>query len=172
MDKRWLFIVIILILAVCCGYFIASSSDNVGNAIADLNKSTVTLPHGFSVGETTPDSIELIKRNHPEKIFIQDLGKGDKALDEFKYELKSLSKNDNSEVISNSTNSTENFKSYTILYKYYKDDEVTNESISTVYTANHTFLVKLSGFNSNDEMNDYMNFVIKTIKPDYKKSQE
>ena len=171
MDKRWLAILIILIMAICCGYYVVSSSNSVGNAIADLNKSTVTLPYGFSVGKTTPDSVELIKRNHSEKIFLKDLGKEDKALAEFENEIKTLSKSNETSVTGNLTNNTDNIKVYTIYYQYIKDDNILNESISSVYTYNHTYLVKLTGFPDDNTMNEYLNSIIDTIRPDYKKSQ-
>ena len=75
MDKRWISILIIIILAICCGYLIVSSSNTVGNAIVDVNKSTVTIPHHFSVGSEEKDSIVLNERSGTAKLFVKDLGK-------------------------------------------------------------------------------------------------
>ena len=45
-------------------------------------------------------------------------------------------------------------------------------SNSYLCTYGHTFLVKMTGFDNTDDMNKNLNFVAKTLKPDYKQSQD
>ena len=172
MDRRWILILIIIILAVCCGYFVVSNSDTVGNAIIDINKSTAVLPPGFSVGGSDSSSISLYQKNHPEKIFIKDLGKGEFALDEIDKKNKSFSNNPDIEILDNVKNITEDRELYTIHYQNYSDKESLNLSVSYLNTYNHTFLLKCSGFNDINQIDKNLNFLAETIKPDYKKSQE
>ncbi len=82
MDKRWIMILIIIIIAGICGYFIASSSDTVGNAIVDVNTFTVTVPHNFGIDSTVDETI-FIKRGSNEKVSLKDLGKQDSGLKEY-----------------------------------------------------------------------------------------
>ena len=167
MDKRWILILIIIIIACGCGYFIINSSTTVGNAIADVNKFTVTIPEGFSSGESASTSLLLIKKQSVEKIYIEDLGKKDIALDKYNSDAKKLSN-----IISNSTEKIEVITVYTLYYEDSSNSNSLNMSNSYLCTYGHTFLVKMTGFDNTDDMNKNLNFVAKTLKPDYKQSQD
>ena len=69
-------IIAILIVGVSCMYFIVDNSTTVGNAITTFSKSSVTLPFGFSVGETNTESAKLYNKQNNETINIHDKGKG------------------------------------------------------------------------------------------------
>ena len=172
MDKRWIFILITIIIAVCCGYFIANSSDSVGNAITDVNTFTVTVHPNFGIESSTVDTTTLIKRGGIEKVSIKDLGKKNIASKEYDKKIKSLSKNPDIEIKSNSSDTTGNYKIYTIIYQNNAKSELYNQSVSYLYTYNHTFSLNLRGFSDVSYMNDVINFTAKTLQPDYKKSQE
>lgn len=172
MDRRWILILIIIILAVCCGYYIASNSDNVGNAIIDINKSTAVLPPSFSVGGTELDSVSLYQKNATAKIFIKDLGKGKFASDKIKKINKTLSNDPNIKILDDSNNISQDREIYTLYYQNYSDTESFNQSVSYLNTINHTFLLKCSGFDDINQIDKNLNFLAETIKPDYKKSQE
>ena len=145
MDKRWIAIIIIMILAVICGYFVVSYSDTVGNAIVDVNKSTTALPPGFSVGDSDKDSVILYMKDNVKKIYIKDLGKGDLGLNKKNQMIKSLSKDGDIEIIDNVTNSTGENKLYTIYYQNYSNTKLMNQSYSYLYSQNHTYLIKCDG---------------------------
>ena len=172
MDKRWILILITIIMAVCCGYFIVSSSDSVGNAITDVNTFTVTVNPGFGIESTTLDTTNLIKRDGIEKVSIKDLGKKNIALKEYNKKIKSLSKNPDIEITGNSSNTAGNYKIYTIIYHNNAKEELHNQSVSYLYTYKHTFSLSLNGFSDVSYMNEVINFTAKTLQPDYKKSQE
>lgn len=172
MDKRWILILIVIIMAVVCGYFIVSSSNTVGNAIVDVNKFTVTVPPGFGIESSTADTTTLIKKGGVEKVSIKDLGKKDIALSEYNKKLKSMSKNGDIEIISNTTDSRDNLTIDTIKYQDYSKENLTNQSITYLYTYERTFSVKLTGFSDVNYMDDVLTFIADTLKPDYKKSQE
>ena len=172
MDKRWISILIIIILAICCGYLIVSSSNTVGNAIVDVNKSTVTIPHHFSVGSEEKDSIVLNERSGTAKIFVKDLGKISNFKKLFDKEVKSLSDNEEIDILKNTTNSTADFEYYTVYYQDYSDSEMYNKSITYLYKFKHTYLVKCDGFKDTGFLDSNLDLIINTIKLDYKKSQE
>ena len=172
MDKRWISILIIIIIAVCCGYLITSSSNTVGNAIVDVNKSTVTIPHHFSVGNEEKNSVELNERSGTAKILIKDLGKVNNFKELFDKEIKSLSNNEEIEILDNTTNSTENFEYYRVYYQDHSDSDVYNKSTTYLYKFNHTYLVKCEGYNNIGFMDSSLDIIVNTIKLDFKKSQE
>lgn len=171
MDKRWIAILFIIIIACGCGYYIIKSSSTVGNAIADVNTHSVTLPYGFSVGHSESNSIALIDKNTNEKIYIKDVGKGDSAASSFNSNLKKLSKE--KEVINNTTKTTDN--NVVIYIAHYVDlnnESLKNQSIAYYYTYGHTFQLKLSGFNDISNLDDKITFIADTTHPDYKKPQD
>lgn len=161
-----------MMLAVCCGYYVVSTSDTVGNAIIDIHKSTAVLPPGFSVGETSSDSVSLYEKEGVAKIFIKDLGKGDIASDEIEKKNKSLSSSADIKIIDNNHTTLGDAKIYTIYYQNTSDTESFYYSVSYLNTYNRTFLLKCEKFDNTAEIDKNLNLLTETIKPDYKKSQE
>lgn len=168
MDKRWIGILVIIIIACLCGYLVVNSSNTVGNAITDVNKSTVTLPHDFSVETSDSESTTLINKNTGSKIFIKDLGKKDVALDKFNEKFKNLSSDKSIVIEKNTSTVNDEIQMYSVFYK--NDSEY--RSFSYVHTYNHTYLIKGSGFSDANDLINKINFVANTIQPDYKKSQD
>lgn len=168
MDKRWIGILLIIIIACVCGYLVISSSNTVGNAITDVGKSTVTLPHGFSVKDDDSDSTTLFNKNSKAEIYIEDLGKKDQSLDCFNSEMKNLSSDKDIEIVKNTTNITDDFKLYSVFYT--KGNETM--SVSYIFKNNHTFLIKCSGFDDINDLADKINFIADNLEIDYKKSQD
>ena len=70
--------------------------------------------------------------------------------------------------ISDSTHSVNNIKVYTITYK---DNDETKYS-SFAYVCNHTYCINMSGYNNADKVTDDLDFIIKTIQPDYKQGKD
>lgn len=172
MDKRWILIIIILIAAISCGYLIISSSNTVGNAIVDVNSSTVTLPPGFSITGSEISNVELTKKPTSEKIFIKDLGKNSNAKLLFDKKLDSFSKNEDIEIFNNGTNSTDEFEYYTIYYQEYSKSDLDNQSVTYLNKSGHIYLLKFSGYTDMNQMDENLDTIIHTLNLDYKKSQE
>lgn len=171
MDKRWIAILVIFVIGVSCLFFIAETSNTVGSAIADVNKAIVTMPHDFSKEDSDSNSLLLKNKGTNEKILIEDLGKNDTALDEFNSKIQSFSGNPNILNMKNKTNETGNFKVYTIYYNNATQTNTTN-AISYVYKINHTFYIKMVDFKNTDNLDSDLNFIIETLQPDYKRSQD
>ena len=104
MDRRWIAILIILIIGIGCGYFIAQHSSTIGHAIADVSKSTVSIPYGFSAGLADEKSLVIENKNTKEKMYIEDLGPGDTAKKSLEYKLGKIS--EDNEIIDNTTITT------------------------------------------------------------------
>ena len=171
MDKRWILILIILIVGLACMYAIVDSSNTVGNAITVLNKSVVTLPDDFGIGNTEKNSVELIGKNDDEKVYIEDFGKKDIALELFKDNLSALSHKSEFKILKNTTESINNITVYKIYLQDCTTENITNVTMAYIYSNNHTFMIKITGSNqSNMEKN--LNFLVSTIQPDYKQSQD
>ena len=171
MDKRWISILIIIIIACACGYLIVQYSDTVGNAIVDVNKSTLTIPTGFSNQYSDDNSVLLVHRGTSESIYVKDLGKSDIAKSNFINNEKSLKNNNENEVYANTTKMGDNTV-YTIYYTNITNSEAKNMSNSYFYSYKHTYLIKMSGFDSLDTLNENLEKIVTAIKPDYKQSQD
>ena len=167
MDKRVIAIIIILIIGIGCMFYTASNSNTVGSAITSFSKTIITLPHGFSVEDTTHKTAQLYNKNTPEKINISDLGKTDFASERYEDTLKALRENPNINDITPSTKTVNNLSVYTIAY----NDGGTKYS-SFVYACNHTYGINMTGYDDANKANDNLEFIIKTIQPDYKKGKK
>jgi hypothetical protein len=167
MDKRWIAILIIMVIAGGCIYFISQTSPTVGSAIADVNNTCVTLPYGFSTGPSDDRSLEMNNKNTGEQVIITDLGKGDVAKEFFDNNLNDLSKSKNK--ILDTENVTEN--GVTVYIAHYIDSK-DNKSIAYYYTYGHTYSLQLNGFDDFDRMDEIITFIAGTTHPDYKKAQD
>lgn len=152
-------------------YFVVDSSTTVGNAITVVNKSVVTLPNDFGIGDSEKNSVELIGKHSDEKIYIEDFGKKDVALESFKENLSAFSHNSNFNLIKNTTDNINNITVYKIYLTDYTIENVTNTTLAYIYTCNHTFMIKIDGSDQN-QIEDDLNFLVRTIQPDYKQSQD
>lgn len=170
MDKRWIAILIIMIIGIGCGYFIAQHSSTIGHAIADVSKSTVSMPYGFSATPVGETGLKLENKNTKETIYIEDLGSGDNTKKSFEEKFEKISKAKNNKVIENTVITTPNgIKAYTAHYNDFNKEPSKNKSIAYFYTYGHTFYTKLTGFKDIDNTEEMMIFIIDSVQPDYKK---
>lgn len=173
MDKRWIVILIIMIIGIGCGYLISQHSTTIGHSIADVSKSTVSMPYGFSAGKADDTSLKLENRNTKEKIFIEDLGPKNIAKESFKKELKELSKSGNIKIINDTEITTQNgLKVYIAHYSDLDKENLKNQSIAYYYTYGHTFYTKMTGFSDIATMDETLVFISDSLQPDYKKPQD
>jgi hypothetical protein len=167
MDKRWILIIIIAIVALGCGYLIVESSTSVGQAVTVIDKFAATVPEGFSVLESRNYDVTLEHDGGPEKMNIKSLGKNKKAkpiIKEFKKNMSSTYK-----ILDNKTWKTpEGHKVYTIYYK----NSTENLSRSYFYGYNYTFVATTTGYNNASEINKDVAYIADTLRPDYKQSQD
>lgn len=168
MDKRWLIIIIIFIIGLGSMYYIVDNSNTVGSAITTFSKTTITIPEGFSVGDTSSDSVELYSKKNPEKITIYDYGKGNTAISDLKNITALYQENAD---LTNITNKTENISDQTVYSIDLMDGNGTNQ-ISAFYRQNHTYVLVMEEFKNPDDINKNLEFIITTMTPDYKQAQD
>ena len=168
MDKRVIAIIVILIIGGSCMFYTAFNSSTVGSAITTFSKTTFTLPHGFSVGETDDYVAELYNKNTPEKINISDLGKNDSSLGEYEKTLAMLNMDPTINNIKNSAKTVQNLNVYTISY----ETGAGTKYSFFVYTCNHTYCINMTGFDDVNRVDNTLDVLIKTIHPDYKQGKD
>lgn len=169
MDKRWAFIIIILLIGLGSMVLIVSNSDTVGSAIVTFSKTTITLPHGYSVDEADGYSVSLYKKDGAEKITIEDEGKKDtskESLMNLSDEILGLEGNNTT------TNITKNKINNVSVYQ----TEITYENgtvyLSSLYYQKHTYIIIMEKFKNKDDVDKEIKFIINTMHPDYKQSQD
>ena len=171
MDKRWILIIIIAIIGIGTMYQIVSNSTSIGTPITTLNKSIVTIPNDFTTGDSDKKSTELFnKSNTDERVYMEDLGKGNISLEKFNNKLSAFSKDSNIKIIKNVTNITEGIDVHTIYYQKL-DNADKYESVSYISCINHTFYFKIYGYDNMDDMEYPLTFIVDTLQPDYKRTQ-
>lgn len=171
MDKRWIIILVILILGVSCMYLIADSSTTVGKAITIVNKSVVTLPQDFTVGDSDKNSADLVNKQTHEKVRIKDFGKNDSAFDRFSKKLNEIKHDSSVKNLKNSTLKVNNIKIYQVNFQNITNNS-TNTTLNYFYTCNHTFSIKTTGYSDNAKLDSDLNYIIGNMKPDFKQAQD
>lgn len=167
MDKRWLYILIILIIGISCMYLIVESSTTVGKATVKVNSFLVTVPDSFNIDGTGGHYAYLINRNTHESIYIHDVGKGN-FIDKNMSEKWDMTINE-PEKYMNLKNTTHKKNISTM---YYEDCNGTLNQITFFTKYNHTFYIKSEHFHDNNTMQKSAKSVIDSLIPNYKQKQE
>ena len=169
MDKRWIYILIIIIVGTSCLYLIAESSTTIGKATVKVNSYLVTVPDPFNIHSTGSHYAHLINRDTQERIFIEDLGKGDFINKNMSGRMADVEASGDNEDIENITVNIGNTSLPTI---YYKDSNGTFNQISYIIKYNHTFYIKSSHFHDNSTIKSNVKVIIDSLTPNYKQKQE
>ena len=169
MDKRWILIIIIAIIGLSSMYLIVDESMTVGSAITTFSKTTITIPEGFSVEDTSNNLLTLYNKNNNEKIEIYDFGKGNT--------IKEMQTNITSEILeeeglNNVTNRTINLEDTEISQTILKNGSNSKVVISYFYKYNHTYSIIMTGYNKVNTTTQDLDWILCTLRPDYKQSQD
>lgn len=169
MDKRWILIIIIAIIGLSSMYLIVDESMTVGSAITTFSKTTITIPEGFSVEDTSNNIVTLYNKNNNEKIEICDFGKGNI--------VKEMQTNITAEILqeeglNNVTNRTFNLDDTEINQTILKNGSNSKVVISYFYKYNHTYSIIMTGYNKVNTTTQDLDWILCTLRPDYKQSQD
>ena len=169
MDKRWILIIIIAIIGLSSMYLIVDESMTVGSAITTFSKTTITIPEGFSVEDTSNNLLTLYNKNNNEKIEIYDFGKGNT--------IKEMQTNITSEILeeeglNNVTNRTINLEDTEISQTILKNGSNSKVVISYFYKYNHTYSIIMTGYKKLNTTTQDLDWILCTLRPDYKQSQD
>ena len=169
MDKRWILIIIIAIIGLSSMYLIVDESMTVGSAITTFSKTTITIPEGFSVEDTSNNIVTLYNKNNNEKIEICDFGKGNT--------VKEMQTNITAEILqeeglNNVTNRTFNLDDTEINQTILKNGSNSKVVISYFYKYNHTYSIIMTGYKKLNTTTQDLDCIFYTLRPDYKQSQD
>ena len=169
MDKRWILIIIIAIIGLSSMYLIVDESMTVGSAITTFSKTTITIPEGFSVEDTSSNIVTLYNKKNNEKIEICDFGKGNT--------VKEMQTNITAEILqeeglNNVTNRTFNLDDTEINQTILKNGSNSKVVISYFYKYNHTYSIIMTGYKKLNTTTQDLDCILYTLRPDYKQSQD
>ena len=149
-------------------YVIADNSTTVGKAITTFSKTSITLPNGFSVGETDSKTAQLYSKQSNEKINIYDQGKGDSTKECFKNITDAYK---NNPKYYNINETTRNVNNITVLQLNMETNN-TLSSCAVFFDYNHTYLIEINGFEDINKLTEDLDFIITTLQPDYKQAKD
>lgn len=171
MDKRWILIIIILIVGISSLYFIANDSMKIGKAINTIDNVIITLPTDFKMTEKTDSFAEISNRNNDNTIQIELIKQKNKAQQLMKDKLSEL-KSENVIDIKNTTQNISGLTVYTINYQNITTDTPVNYSVNFVNKLNKTFIITAFNYTDNTSQLNDITEVIKTIRLDFKVKDE
>ena len=172
MDKRWLLILLILIAGLACMYYIVDSSTTVGKAVESINKTYVTVPDGFSIAEAKSASATFLNKATNEKIIVKDIGKQNTSEDDYNRKLDTLKNSGDINIVKNTSRDVNGVKVYQITYENLSDANVTNLTIAFTNSCDHSFVIKMLHYSDESEMEKDLDYIVSTIRPDYKKPKD
>lgn len=171
MDKRWIFIFIILIVGISSLYLITDDSMRIGKAITTIENVIVTLPTDFKVNADHETSVELVNRNTDEKILVELINQKNKAYSLMKSDLQEL-KNENVDNIKNKTQKISNITTYTISYQNLSSNPHMNYTVNYINKLNKTFIISTYDYNDNNSQMQDLKEIINTLRIDFKQKEK
>lgn len=169
MDRRWIYILIILIIGISALYCIASSSNNIGRAIVDVDKFVITIPDSFNIDETDKSTAALINRATNEKIGVTDWGKGNFINKIYQDEVTSAQNDEQIVKYENVTGFYHDIKIKTI-YKTTSNNKISSDTYFMKF--NHTIEIEARDFHDKDSIEKNVHFIMDTLNKDYKQKQD
>ena len=163
MDKRYLLILVVIII---CGInlsIIVNNSDTVGSTSVSVGKYLFSMPEGFNTHENNGNSIVI--QNDGVSIYF------DTALDSsdtYNNRLKYIDNQTQDKILSKGTLTIDNIEVNSV---YYQDVNHTNNSAFYFEKNNKPFKIIVSNFNYNNDRNltiDYVTQIIQSTHLDYK----
>lgn len=166
MDKRYLFIFIIVFICCINLYFIAINSDDVGSASVASGDYICTIPQGFSLYESNNNYVHLFDADS--KIVI-DVYTHISKNNTYDKKLVELNNNSNVRVLSNGTINVEDMTIYSIFYRQVDN----NQNRSTFYFKkdNNNFRILITDFDYEKDYNkilDYVDIISTSTRRDYR----
>ena len=166
MNIRWIGIIIVLIAGLSCMYMIVTHSNSVGSAVSVISDVTLTLPDGYITSESGSKYCVFYNKATNETIRIKCLDDGTNHANEYKKELSSLKNEDNITVGKHYTNKNLS----RIDYQNQSTPDKLNRSIVFFDKCTHTFSMKFEHFTDEKSQDDATNFIIETLKFDFKQN--
>lgn len=154
MDKRWIIIFVIFLLGMSGLYFTANESYKIGDAISIIDNVIITLPQNFKIADKTPDQLTICDRSSDDTISV-------KLIKDYK-DAYNLMKTDMSKNDENSDFKVSDIKVFEI------KDKTTGNSTYYFNKFNKTFIIKSENYNNVDKENSDVNYIIDSIRIDFK----
>ena len=164
MDKRYLLILVVVIL---CGInlsIIVTNSDVVGSASVSVGKYLFSIPEGFSVDENNGNSVVIQNKDKVTIYFNSNLG----SVDNYDNQLKYIDNTTTYKILSKGSLTIDNIKVDSV---YYQNENHTNFSAFYFEKDNNPFKIVLSNFNYDNDRNltlKYVTDIIQSTHLDYK----
>ncbi|WP_407423095.1 hypothetical protein [Methanobrevibacter sp.] len=164
MDKRYLLILVVIII---CGInlsIIVNNSDIVGSASVSVGKYLFSMPEGFNIYENNGNSIVIQNKDKITIYFDTNLG----SADNYDKRLKYIDNTTTDKILSKGTLTIDNIKVDSV---YYQNENHTNMSAFYFEKDNNPFKIVVSNFNYNDDRNltlEYITDIIQSTHLDYK----
>lgn len=169
MDRRYLLILVIIIVCSVNLVLVSNYSDVVGSASVDYKEITFSLPPNFNLLSANDRYVQLYSSDFGHIAITYD---NDYSSSNYENKINSLKNSTNTTILSNGT---VNFKNLTIDTVYYKtiDSENTENNLSSFYFVKDDlhYRVEMSTINS-DKRNETINnliYIIDSIRHNFKK---
>lgn len=172
MDRRWILLIIILIIGIGCMHYIVSTSPEIGTAIASVDRVMVTLPDGFTNFQTDENSVSMESKYTHEKLFFKSSDRGDHAFEKYNHSLKEWKDDDTIKITNKSTMKIDNVTVYVICYQNSTSGQIKDYMRAYFYDFNTTFFITMWNFESYDKAESNLKYIVETLYPDYKKPAE
>lgn len=175
MNKYWIYIIILLILGVSCLSLIVNNSDTVGSASQSVGHVIVSVPPDFSVYSSDSDSVSLVS-SKGYKIAFSELQNGRSSEKSFNNRVDELNKTAGETILKKGVLNVSNIPVYTVFYHSDKNEEHNelNSSISYFEQYNHTYFLRIWGFNYVDDYDEtiqYITIILGNMREDYKQNK-
>ena len=164
MDKRYLLILVVIII---CGInlsIIVNNSNIVGSASVSVGKYLFSMPEGFFIHENNGNSVVIQNNDKVSIYFDTNLG----SADNYDKRLKYIDNTSTDKILSKGTITIDNIEVNSV---YYQGKNHVNKSAFYFEKNNNPFKIVVTNFNYDNDRDltlEYIKDIIQSTHLDYK----
>lgn len=171
MDKRYILIIIIIVICSINLFFIASHSDEVGSASVIVGKYIFSLPENFTIGDISNNQVSL--HNQVTGLNVEVYTNQNNNYD-FQKKLDALNNSSDVKILSNGTIDVNHVDVDVVYFTsgLNSDNSQVNRSTFIFSKNNASFQIEMRDFNYHEDFNktvDILNYIVNSIRLNYKK---
>lgn len=167
MDKRYLLIIVIILICSVNLFLISNSSDVIGGASVNFKDYTFSIPKNFDLLSSDDQYVKLY---NPEIGRVQ-ITYGDISNDnDYKHRLDYLQNRSDITILRNGTLNIENTTVYSVFFQRKDSNSIINDSSFIFDQYGHRFTISVAGYDysSYNETVDTVIFLIGSLRHNYK----
>ena len=167
MDKRYLLIIVIILICSVNLFLISISSDIIGGASVNFKDYTFSIPKNFDLLSSDD---QYVKLNNPDIGWIHITYDDIRENNDYKHRINYIENRSDMTILRNGTLNVGNTTVYSVFFQRQDSNSIINDSSFIFDQYGHRFTISVAGYDysSYNEIVDTVIFLIESLRHNYK----